>query len=211
MPPPGPDAITTVGSHGALPVLLLHPWWGLTDAVREWADALAAAGRRVVMPDIYGGRIATSIAEAEELESECNNDDAMDFLEQCADGLAAGDLPWAAMGFSMGAAQACHLASRGQAGPDEVVLFYGAWMPAGDYSRTRRAVLHAAPDDEYCTDEEIAAFKRTFTDAGADVTVHLYEHSRHWFAERGSPAFDDAAFVLSRTRVLDQLGTAASR
>jgi dienelactone hydrolase len=40
---------------GNLPVLLLHPWWGITPAVNKWTADLATAGRRVRLPDLYAG------------------------------------------------------------------------------------------------------------------------------------------------------------
>jgi dienelactone hydrolase len=37
------------------------------------------------------------------------------------------------------------------------------------------------------------------------LTTYRYDGSRHWFAERGSPGFDKAAFELARSRVIEQL------
>ncbi|MFL1429829.1 MULTISPECIES: hypothetical protein [unclassified Nocardiopsis] len=48
----GGIGVTGIGPGAGRPVLLLHPWWGVTPAVLEWADALAAAGRRVLVPDL---------------------------------------------------------------------------------------------------------------------------------------------------------------
>ncbi len=40
---PTNDRVLAVGPAGAPGVLLLHAWWGMTPAVREWADQLVAA------------------------------------------------------------------------------------------------------------------------------------------------------------------------
>jgi carboxymethylenebutenolidase len=104
------------------------------------------------------------------------------------------------MGFSLGAFLACHLAGRGAAGPDELVLFYGGQPPQGDVSRTRRVVLHVVPDDEYFTGEEAAGVEDGFRAAGTELQINRYDSSRHWFAERGSPGFE-----LARSRVIEQL------
>lgn len=95
---------------------------------------------------------------------------------------------------------------RGAAGPDELALFYGGQPPGGEVSRTRRVVLHVVPDDEFFTADEFAAVEDGFRAAGTELTTYRYGGSRHWFAERGSPAFDEAAFELARSRVLEQLG-----
>jgi len=40
-PTAGEDAVRTFGAAGSPPVLLLHPWWGITPAVTERAADLA--------------------------------------------------------------------------------------------------------------------------------------------------------------------------
>jgi carboxymethylenebutenolidase len=202
------NGVRTVGAADDPPVLLLHPWWGVTPAMDEWAQDLAGAGRRVVVPDLYGGRTASTIEEADALAQAALEDDAtFRFVERCADELAGQGRPWAAMGFSLGAFLACHLAGRGSSGPDELVLMYGGQPPQGEISRTRRAGMHVVPDDEYFTAEEIAAVQDAFRAAGTQLDIYLYPASGHWFAERGSPAFDEPAFEQARARVLAQLST----
>jgi dienelactone hydrolase len=113
-PPAGENAVMTFGAAGSPPVLLLHPWWGITPAVTEWAADLAAVGRRVLVPDLYGGRTAATIDEAEALSEAALTDDAtFGFIQRRADELAAQEHPWTAMGFSMGGFLACSLGRAG--------------------------------------------------------------------------------------------------
>ncbi len=203
---PTNDRVLAVGPAGVPGVLLLHPWWGITPAVREWADQLVAAGRRVLVPDVFDGATPTTEAAAESLADAALADPATaELVAVCADTLAADGVPWAAMGFSLGAFLACPLAGRGDAAPDELVLFYGGRPPTGDV-RARRVELHVAPGDPWFTAEELDEVSSGFRGAGAEVVVHRYEGSRHWFAERGSPGFDAAAAELARDRVVAQLG-----
>jgi carboxymethylenebutenolidase len=197
--------VTEIGPAHARPVLLLHPWWGVTPAVLEWADEIAAVGRRVVVPDLYGGRVVGTVEEAEALAEGLDHGAVLDRLGGIADGLADRGLPWAAMGFSLGAFFAARLAGRGAAGPDELVLFYGGRSPGGEVGRTRRVELHLAPQDPYFTEEEVAETVEGFRRAGLEPGVHVYEGAGHWFAERGSPAFDEDAHALARSRVLGRL------
>lgn len=44
-----------------------------------------------------------------------------------------------------------------------------------------------------------------FRGAGSDVQICRYHGSGHWFAERGSPGFDEPAFELARSRVTEGL------
>jgi carboxymethylenebutenolidase len=203
--------VTTTGDAGSPAVLLLHPWWGVTPAVRWWAEQLTAAGRRVVVADLYGGVTVATEEEAEERAQATLNDPAATaFLEQCADDLAGNGEPWAAMGFSMGAYLACALAGRGSAGPADLVLFYGGQPPPARDVRTQHVDLHVAPGDPWFEDEELAAVETGFRDAGSELTVHRYDGTGHWFAEEGSSGYDAAATAVARGRVLDRLRARAS-
>ncbi len=198
--------VTTVGDPADPGVLLLHPWWGVTPAVHRWADQLVSAGRRVLVPDLYGGVTVATEEEAEELAQATLRDSAAaEFVRKCADDLAADGIPWAAMGFSLGAYLACALADRGDAGPAELVLLYGGQPPPAGDVRTRHVDLHVAPDDPWFEDEELAAVEGGFRTAGSEVTVHRYAGAAHWFAESGSPGYEPAATALARDRVLDRL------
>lgn len=197
--------VRVLGDRDGPAVLVLHPWWGLTPAVEEWADELVRAGRSVLLPDLYAGRRADTVEDAEALADALDHAAAGRLLDRCADRLSAEGRPWAALGWSLGAFLACDLAGRGPAGPHDLVLLYGGQPPAGEVSQTRRVSLHVVPDDEWFTAAEIADVERAFRDAGCEVVTSRYEGCGHWFAERGSPAFDEAAFALARARVLEQL------
>jgi len=201
------DGVIRMGPADGPPVLLLHSWWGLTVAVDEWATSLAEAGHRVLVPDFFGGQTADTEEDAQWLLATVDRDERRALAERCADELAGLDRRWAAVGFSLGAMYACHLASRGTAGPDELFLFYGGGDPAGDVSRTRRAQLHFVRDDDFFSDEEITAAEEALGAAGIDLQTFEYPGSKHWFAEPGSPGFDEGAFVLAKSRVLEQLCT----
>jgi len=42
------------------PVLLLHPWWGLNQTIRDLADRLAGDGFTVMAPDMFDGTVLTT-------------------------------------------------------------------------------------------------------------------------------------------------------
>jgi carboxymethylenebutenolidase len=203
-PPSGPSAaskLLIVGPVGGTPVLLLHSWWGVKASVHAWATLLADAGHRVVVPDMFDGRTADTVAQAEALVASVGQDRGRAVAERAADELTAQGRPWAAIGFSLGALIACQLIGRGAGGPDEVHLFYGGSDPGGPISRTRRAFVHVVPDDPYFTTEEIATTQRALRAARVAVETFTYPNSRHWFAEPGTPGYDKTAFALARSRV----------
>jgi dienelactone hydrolase len=154
---------------------------------------------------MFAGRTATTVPEAEALLASVGQSQCYSVAEKAADILAAQSRPWSAVGFSIGALFAARLLGRGAAGPATVHLFYGGAAADGPVSATRRARLHVVPDDPYFTASEIADTKSALTSASVDVVTYTYPRSRHWFAERGTPGFDETAFALARSRVLADL------
>ena len=197
------------GPPGAPGVLLLHPWWGVTPAVVGWAQALAGAGRRVLVPDLYDGRVVEtvtgSIPEAEALADALEHATVLSRLAPLADELAATGAPWAAEGFSLGGFLASSLGAGGTAAPAELVLVYGGHPPVPGTAVPHHVEVHAADADPWFTDDELADVAAGYRAAGADVVVHRYPGCGHWFAEDGSPGYDAAGAALARQRVLARL------
>jgi carboxymethylenebutenolidase len=46
-------------------VLVLHAWWGLNDFIRDFCDRLAQEGFVALAPDMFSGKIARTVDEAE--------------------------------------------------------------------------------------------------------------------------------------------------
>jgi carboxymethylenebutenolidase len=198
--------------HRALPtqpatagIVVLHPWWGLNDDTKAYANRLADAGFAAVAPDLFDGRIATTIAEADALSSAVNEDaaDALALAAVDALGEAIGD-PSArlgAVGFSMGSAWAMWLPAQR---PDVVasVTYYGT-LTGPSLSRARVPVQgHFAASDAYEPEEGLAEFERTLRAAGRDVEIHRYTGTGHWFAEPSRDAYVAAAADLAFDRTV---------
>ena len=65
--PEGFLAVPLVGSGPG--VLVLHAWWGLNDTIKAFCTRLADSGFVAFAPDLYHGRIAVTITEAEKLST----------------------------------------------------------------------------------------------------------------------------------------------
>lgn len=198
--------------HLALPsapplggVLVLHPWWGLNDDVRRFADRLAAAGFAVGAPDLYEGRVVSAIEDADRLSSSLDEDVADAFVLAAVDelGAAIGDpmVRIGTVGFSMGGAWALWLPAQRR----EVVatvVYYGS-MQGPSLSRARTPVLgHFAETDPYEPDDELATFESTLRTAGRDVQIRRYPRTGHWFAEPSRDAYDAGAAELAFERTV---------
>lgn len=203
------STLVETGPEGGRPVLLLHSWWGRGPAALEWAALLGSAGFRVVVPDLFGGRTASTVAEARQLVASIGQETAYDVAASAAGTVSSRGVPWAVVGFSLGGLFAARLAGLGAAGPHQLHLFYGGGAPAGPVSATRRAWLHMVPDDPYFTADERSTTEQSLAGAGVVTSAYVYPRAQHWFAERGTPGFDAAAFGRARARVLADLGTLA--
>lgn len=204
-----PDGFLAIPSTGTgNPVLVLHAWWGLNETMKAFCTRLANSGFIAFAPDLYHGKIADNIADAETLSSALAANDPqakMDIVEaitflnaragQASQGLVV-------IGFSLGAYYALDLAASDPEHIHSVVLFYGT---GGDnFINSRAAYLgHFAENDEYEPQSNVDELEESLKQAGRQVTFHRYPGTGHWFFEPDrSDAYDQAAASLAWDRTL---------
>ena len=68
--------LATPESANSRGVLVLHPWWGLNDTMKSVCERLADEGYTVFAPDLYRGKVATTIEAADALSQELNQEQA---------------------------------------------------------------------------------------------------------------------------------------
>ncbi len=207
-----PQGFLAVPRAGKGPgVLVLHAWWGLNDTFKGVCTRLAESGFTAFAPDLYHGKIADTIPEAETLVKELNANymqvqaeiaAATRFLDERA---GQPDRGLAVIGFSLGANYALDLAA---ADPDHirsVVLYYGTG--GGDWSKSRAAYLgHFAENDPYEPPSGVDELEEELRRAGRPVTFYRYPGTSHWFFEPDRPdAYNQAAASLAWDRTLDFL------
>jgi len=190
------------------PVLVLHAWWGLNKTIRAFCRRLADAGFVAFAPDLYHGKVAETIAEAESLGSALDAQyeqaraeiaTAAQFLSEHA-GQAKGDV--AVIGFSLGAFYALDLSAGAADQVAAVVLFYGTG-PA-DFTKANANFLgHFAENDPYEPRENVEHLKMALHDAGRQATFHTYPDTGHWFFEPDrADAFHQEAADLAWERTV---------
>ena len=204
--PQGFLAVPSTGKgHG---VLVLHAWWGLNDTMKAICGRLAKSGFIAFAPDLYHGKVADNIAEAETLSevlfgtpnlAKADIADATTFLNERVGQSAVG---LAVIGFSLGAYFALDLSVIAPENIRSVVIFYGT--RPGDYSNSKAVYLgHFAEADEFEPQSEVNNLEEALRKAGRPVRFYHYKDTGHWFFEPDRPkAFNQAAAKLAWERTL---------
>ncbi len=206
---PQPQGFLAVPLTGKGPgVLVLHAWWGLNDTMKAFCTQLAQSGFVAFAPDLYHGKVADTIADAEtlgkaldtnHLQAKADIADATVFLNER---VGQADRGLTVIGFSLGAYYALDLAAADPERIRSVVIFYGTG--GGDYSNSRAAYLgHFAEKDEFEPQSNIDNLEGSLRRAGRPVTFYRYSGAGHWFFEPDrSHAYNQAAASLAWDRTL---------
>ena len=182
-------------------LLLLHAWWGLNDDVRRRAERLRAAGYVVETPDLFGGKVATTIEGAKaqtagESENEAKItrivDEAVTDLGRRVDRI--GIVAW-----SFGVWYAWKMGITRTDKVKGLVLFYGIG-PNEPAAPVVPVLAHYAEHDEYEDIGFARQVEKEMREAGHDIRVELYPGTSHWFDEPSRPEYDATASALAWER-----------
>jgi len=188
-------------------VLLFHHAQGLTPGIHAFANDLRAGGHTVHTPDLFDGRIFTSIEEGMGHINKVGFDDMRARGVRLADDLPPG-LVYA--GFSFGVLPAQQLAQT-RAGALGALLFYsclpisGEWA-FGPWPDSVPVQIHGMDKDPIFAGEGDIDAAREIVAKAKDAELFLYPGDQHYFADSSLPSYDAEATRLLTRRVLDFLG-----
>lgn len=199
--------LTTPSSGKGQGVLVIHAWWGLNDFFRSVCDRLAAEGFVALAPDLFEGRVASTIPQARRLRARPKKEPTYKTLLRAIERLQG--LPQlkgnaiGVIGFSMGGHWALWLAAnRPELRLKAVTTFYGA--RAGDYSASPAAFQgHFAERDPWVSDSALKKLRQSLEQAPRGAEVHVYPGMGHWFFESDrDEAYDRKAADLAWGRTV---------
>ncbi len=186
-------------------ILLLHAWWGLKPFFKQACDQLAEQGFTVLAPDLYQGRIASTIDEAKALLEKRDLELMKNTVNAAKDHLRKLVKDKIGLvGFSMGGGWALEIASTSPEQIGAMVIFYG--NGEADYGKiTAKVMGHFSDNDEWEPNEYVDITFAALKKAGVDTTRHVYPGAAHWFVESDRPEYDAAAAQLAWSRTFDFL------
>lgn len=192
-------------------VIVLHAWWGLNDFIRGFCDKFAAEGYYAIAPDLYGGRIASTVEQAEDFVSKLDSEEAVRKVIATLNSLLAdrqlSSRKVGVVGFSLGAFFALDLGSaRGEV--KAVVIFYGT-SSTREWNNSQAAYLgHFAEKDPYESATFVLGLEKSLKSAGKSVNFYTYPNTGHWFFESDrQDAYNQKASTLAWERTIEFLHT----
>jgi carboxymethylenebutenolidase len=213
-----PDGTTAPGylaepqtPDGAPGVVMFEEWWGVNDQMIETADRLAGDGFRVLVPDVFRGKVAATGDEANHLMEGLDFGDAasQDARGAAAELRARGSDRVAVMGFCMGGALAM-LAAMNDPDFDAAVFFYG-YPPAeaGDPEKIQIPVMgHWANDDSFFPIDGVDRIEVALQRGGVPHEFYRYDAGHAFYnpggignyhSEHAETAWERSVDFLNRT------------
>lgn len=187
-------------------VLLLHHVLGRTKGIEAIADQLRDAGHTVHVPDLFDGRMFSSLEDGLGFVKEIG------FEEVTARGVrAASELSHNVVyvGFSLGVSAAQQLAQTREGARG--ALFFHACLPTSAFESRWPADLpvqiHAMSADPFFVEDGDINAARELVASANQAELFLYEGKEHLFTDSSLPSYDADATKLVFERVLNFLAS----
>jgi dienelactone hydrolase len=182
-------------------IVLYHHVLGLTPGVVAFAERLQEAGHTVHTPDLFNGRIFSTLEEGLEFVRE------LGFGEVTERGIrAASGLPKKVVyaGFSLGVVPAQKLAQTREGARG--ALFFHSCLPVSEFgSSWPQGVpvqIHAMDGDPFFVEDGDIDAARALLKEAEQAEMFLYAGDDHLFADSSLPSYDAEATDLLMQRVL---------
>lgn len=192
--------------NGVPGVVVIQEWWGLNDQIKGVAAWLAEAGYRVLVPDLYRGKVTVEAAEAAHLMGGLDfGDAATQDIRGAVQKLKGASPKVGVMGFCMGGALSI-LAAVHVREADVVVCWYGVPPASAADVRTIKAPLqgHFALEDEFFPPAHVDELEKRLREGHVKYEFYRYK-AKHAFGNETSANYNPEAAQLAWQRTLDFL------
>ena len=184
-------------------IVLFHHAQGRTPGVTAFAERFRAAGHTVHVPDLFGGRTFSSVADGVAHAREIGMDTVSERGRAAVDDLPA-ELVYA--GFSLGVLPAQALAQTRPGARGALLL--EAFLPPAEFGAWPSGVpaqVHGMGGDEFFAGDGDLAAAQSFVASTPGAELFVYPGDAHLFTDSTLPTYDEAATALLVDRALDLL------
>lgn len=192
-------------------VIMIHEWWGLNDNIHAMADRLAGEGYIVLAVDLFGGKVATSAAQARELMLQVveNTDAAYDNIRQAYAFVndVAGAPRIGSLGWCFGGGWSLNAAMLFPNDLDAAVIYYGQVTDDEQQLQPVNAPILGlfGAKDTGIKVASVRAFEAALERLRKTYTIHIYPNADHAFANPTGKAYNAAVADDAWQKTLDFL------
>ena len=167
-------------------VLIVHDYFGISDATKQSVERLGALGYRSVAVDLYGGKSATSHEEAVKLMQSLDRKATDKILQAGLDSIKQPGRKLATIGFSMGGQESLNANLNDPEAVSATVLIYGAGFDKIDKERLERLrspVLTITGDQDTGAMQAAINFLSSMKEAKRPYEMLVYPGADHGYAQ----------------------------
>jgi len=167
-------------------VLVVHDYFGISDATQRSVKHLGALGYRSLAVDLYGGRSATSHEEAMKLMQSLDRKATDNILQAGLDYLKRPGRKVASMGFSMGAHESLNANLNDPEAVSATVMIYGSGFDKvnpKNLSALRGPILVIAGAEDTGATQAAVNFLSSMKEANRAYEMVIYPGADHGYAQ----------------------------
>src|SRR6266481_1407849 len=172
-------------------VLIVHDYFGISDATKQSVQRLGALGYRSVAVDLYGGKSTTSNDQAVKLMRPLDETTSSKILQAGLDYLKQPGRKLATLGFSMGGQESLNANLNDPEAVRASVIIYGSGFDKIDTKRLERlksSVLVIAGGEDTAATQAAINFLSTMKEAKRPCEILVYPSADHGYAQ---PLFNE--------------------
>ncbi len=191
-------------------IVMIHEWWGLNDQIKSMAAVLAGEGYVVFAVDLFDGKVAATIPEAQANIRDNPNEKTIPKMEAAVKYLReqpnVDAAKIASLGWCYGGGQSFLLAANEDL--QAAVIYYGqVSTDKAVISKLNEPVIgFFGAEDSSIPVENVREFERALKEKGTSVEIHVYEGAGHAFANpTNTQAFRREQAIDAWTKTLEFL------